>query len=247
MTDLEQTVSLTSALEDYLETIFELVRDRKFARIKDIAKARGVRSASVIPAMRRLADLDLITYQKREYIDLTEQGEKAARRVYARHKLLGRFFSDILRMPAKLAQEDACAIEHNISNQGMDHLVRFFEFMQVCPEGRQLLSKFRGCSLIHDQVPECKHQCNAKPNGDESKGRQMKSLKELSPGEAGSVQRITGTGAIRQRLLDIGLMPNVRVELERVSPTGDPIWIRFQGSQVSLRKLEAETVLVIAE
>jgi DtxR family Mn-dependent transcriptional regulator len=52
---IEERHELSTALEDYLETIFELVRDQKFARVKDIAKARGVRSASVSPAMKRLA------------------------------------------------------------------------------------------------------------------------------------------------------------------------------------------------
>ena len=48
---------LTGSLEDYLETIYLLIRDRKVARVKDIAEARDVRMASVTPAMRRLAEL----------------------------------------------------------------------------------------------------------------------------------------------------------------------------------------------
>ncbi|MCP4604697.1 MAG: hypothetical protein GY847_29950 [Proteobacteria bacterium] len=75
----------------------------------------------------------------------------------------------------------------------------------------------------------------------------MKELKDLIPGEAGRVTRIMGVGAIRQRLLDMGIMPNVFIEMERISPAGDPVWIKFEGSQISLRKKEAETVLVTAE
>ena len=66
--------SLSGSLEDYLETIYELVRDKKLARVKDIANRRGVRSASVTPAMKRLAELGLIEYVEREYIDLSEDG-----------------------------------------------------------------------------------------------------------------------------------------------------------------------------
>ena len=79
-------IELTGALEDYLETIYELVRDHKFARVRDIAKARGVRAASVSPAMKRLSDLGLIRYVRREYIDLTEQGEEEARKGRERWK-----------------------------------------------------------------------------------------------------------------------------------------------------------------
>jgi len=138
---------LSSALEDYLETIFILVRDNKFARVKDIAKARGVRSASVSPAMRRLAELELIKYVQREYIDLTPKGEVEARRIYARHRVLIRFFEEILGVPAEVAREDACSMEHSLSDVSMDHLVRFFEFLGACPEGEGLIGRFRNCSL----------------------------------------------------------------------------------------------------
>ena len=138
MGTVENEHNLTGSLEDYLETIFELVRDKKLARVKDIAKARGVKAGSVSPAMRRLADLGLIEYVEREYIDLTPAGEVEARRIFAKHQLLTRFFSQILKMSKSSAEADACAIEHNLSDEGMDHIVRFFEFLQGCPEGNQL-------------------------------------------------------------------------------------------------------------
>jgi DtxR family Mn-dependent transcriptional regulator len=242
-----QNLNLSKALEDYLETILELVRDQKVARIKDIAAAREVRPGSVIPAMRRLAELGLINYERREYIDLTPRGEREARRVYARHRLLTRFFQDILRMPRELALEDACAIEHNLSDIGMDHLVRFFEFMASCPDGERFRQRFRGCSLVHPDVPECALSCRGKAERGWRKGKELKSLRDLVPGESGRVARVTGGGAVRQRLLDMGIMPNVLIEMERVSPAGDPVWVRFQGSQVSLRGKEAATVLLYAE
>ena len=94
---MTEALALTSALEDYLETIFELVRDQKLARVKDIARARGVKSGSVTPAMKRLSELGLIKYVQREYIDLTPDGEIEARRIYAKHQILSRFFEEFNR------------------------------------------------------------------------------------------------------------------------------------------------------
>jgi len=240
------TVGLTSALEDYLETIFELVRDHKLARVKDIVKARNVRSASVIPALRKLAELGLITYVKREYIDLTPEGEVAARRIYARHRLLVRFFRDFLGMPDDLAISDACAMEHTLSDRGMDHMVRFFEFIESCPEGREFIDRFGGCSLVNDGAKECSGVCH-RHSDMEAPAENLTSLRNLTPGQCGRVVRVKGTGAIRQRILDMGLLPDVLVQLERVSPAGDPLWVKFQGSHLSLRAKEAETVLLRLE
>ena len=97
MTNEASTSSLTASLEDYLETIYRLVREKRFARVRDIAQARGVKAGSVSPAMKRLAELGLIAYQQREYIGLTAEGERAARRIYARHQLLTSFFHDLLK------------------------------------------------------------------------------------------------------------------------------------------------------
>lgn len=237
---------LSSALEDYLETIFELVRDHKLARVKDIAKERQVRSASVTPAMRRLSEMGLINYVQREYIDLTPEGERQARRVYARHKVLNRFFTDVIGVPKDTALTDACAMEHSLSDVTMDHVVRFFEFLVACPEGTQLLQKFHGCSLVHADVPECETRCyqeEARGGGKEV----FMSVQDLRPGTRGRVMRIEGSGPIRQRLLDMGIMPDVVIEMERVSPTGDPVWVKFQGTQLSLRRREAASVVVVGE
>ncbi len=238
---------LSSALEDYLETIYELVRKNKLARVKDIAKRRNVRSASVTPAMRRLAELGLINYVQREYIDLTPEGEKQARRVFARHKVLARFFTEILQVPRESAVEDACAMEHSLSDMTMDHLVKFFEFVDACPEGTRFLNKFHGCSLIRDDVPECTTACRRKEAASAKGEERSMSVRDLEPGGTGRVTRINGSGAIRQRLLDMGIMPDVIIEMTRVSPAGDPVWVRFHGTQLSLRRKEAESIMVSVE
>lgn len=235
--------ALTSALEDYLETIYELVRDHKLARVKEIARARGVRSGSVTPAMKRLAELGLIRYVQREYIDLTPEGERAARRVYARHQIMTRFFAEVLGLPATAAEADACAMEHSLSPEGMDHLVRLFEFLKICPEGQLLLDKFRHCSLVHNNV-ECPDRATCPALGQRSQG-QSNNLSQLQPGDRAQVTQVSVSGPVRQRLLDMGILPDVVVELERRAPSGDPIWIKLQGYQLSLRRKEAQAVRVV--
>jgi len=247
MTKNAPDLDLTGALEDYLETIFELVRTRKLARVKDIAKARGVKAGSVSPAMRRLADLGLIQYVEREYIDLTPKGEAEARRIFAKHQLLTRFFRRILMMSEEAAEADACAIEHNLSNEGMDHFVRFFEFLQVCPEGDKLVDKFRECSLVHDDITECKSKCPLKKSGARVHGKPLTSIWELHPNEKATVCQILGSGDVRLKLLDKGIIPEVKIELDRVAPEDDKALIRFQGFTLELTQEEAESVIVVAE
>ena len=73
----------------------------------------------------------------------------------------------------------------------------------------------------------------------------MQRISDLSPGESCTVTGVNGSGAIRQRLLDMGILPNVSIHIERIAPAGDPLWIRLQGFQLSLRRAEADAIMVI--
>jgi DtxR family Mn-dependent transcriptional regulator len=238
---LEQAAQLTASLEDYLETIYELVRDRKLARVKDIAQARGVQAGSVSPAMKRLSGLGLIRYVRRDYIDLTPLGVKEAQRVYARHQMLTRLFREVLRLSSSESEKNACAMEHNLTEKAMDRLVRFFEFVDSCPDGKNILEVFHQCSHARENGPDSTCQCETRWA---QKEETVRRVSDLSPGEGGTVTHVDGSGAIRQRLLDMGILPGVPIDVERVAPAGDPMWIRLQGFQLSLRRAEADAIAV---
>ncbi|MFH1811052.1 MAG: metal-dependent transcriptional regulator [Pseudomonadota bacterium] len=241
MSEIEQQIQLTGALEDYLETIYELVRDQRVARVKDIARARKVRAASVTPAMRRLSDLGLIHYAQREFIDLTPEGEEVARRVFARHQLLNRFFEDILQMEPSSARADACAMEHSLSAGGLDHLARFFEFLNVCPEGSQFLTKFHRCSLVHEDS-HCETDCPARKQRRLTSTERSRTLPEIAAGARARVTQIADAGNAREHLLNMGLLPDV--ELEVLHRGAQAIRIRIQGYELDIPVDEAGAVLV---
>ena len=70
-------------------------------------------------------------------------------------------------------------------------------------------------------------------------------LNTMTPGERGTIVRITTkTSSVRQRLMEMGLTKGTSIELVRYAPMGDPIEVRVKGYRLSLRRLEAETVLV---
>ncbi len=237
---------LTASLEDYLETIYELVRDRRVARVRDIAQARNVKASSVTPAMRRLDELGLIKYSRREFIELTPEGERQARRVYSGHQILERFFGEFLGLSPQAAEENACAMEHSLTNEARERFVRLYEYLTICPEGRRALQMFRHCSEVHGNDYQCQIDCDLRKKAKRRRHATTKTLRDLSPGEKGKVTQINARGAIRRRMLDMGILPDAVIELERVAPTGDPIWIRLGGFQLSLRKKEAESVTVTA-
>ncbi len=73
---------------------------------------------------------------------------------------------------------------------------------------------------------------------------EIKSLSELKPGQKGKVVRVSGSGAIHRRILDMGVVPGAEIEVERVAPLADPVEFKLLGYHLSLRKEEAQNVHV---
>ena len=72
----------------------------------------------------------------------------------------------------------------------------------------------------------------------------MKTLKEVKIGATARVVRVHGEGALRRRIMDMGLTRGVEVTVRRVAPLGDPIEIHLRGYELSLRKADAEMIEV---
>ena len=72
----------------------------------------------------------------------------------------------------------------------------------------------------------------------------MKTLKDVAVGENAIVKRLSGEGALQRRIMDMGVTKGVEVFVRKVAPLGDPIEVTVRGYELSLRKAEAENILV---
>ena len=72
----------------------------------------------------------------------------------------------------------------------------------------------------------------------------MAELDSLKPGESGVVLRVGGAGALRRRLLDMGITPGTTIMVRKVAPLGDPIELSLRGYELSIRKADAKNIEV---
>jgi Mn-dependent DtxR family transcriptional regulator len=104
----------STAVEDYLERILELIQAKGYARVVDIAAALQISQASVTNMVQRLAADDLLKYEKYRGLVLTSSGEKLARSIAQRHKLLTDFF-ELLGLSERVIHRDVEGMEHHVS------------------------------------------------------------------------------------------------------------------------------------
>ena len=114
------------SLEDYLETILSLQNKLGQIRSIDIVHELGYSKPSVSVAMKNLREREYITMTSDGYITLTESGKQRAENVMERHKLL---YDWLIRIGVseKTAMEDACKIEHDLSEESFEKIKAFLE------------------------------------------------------------------------------------------------------------------------
>ena len=138
-----KSIDLSASLEDYIEAIYHIVVKNQVARSKDIATRLKVSRASVTEALRALSKKGLINYAPYEPITLTSSGKKIAEDVIFRHDALKRFFTEVLGINSKIAEEAACKVEHAAPPEVISRMISFIDFLQICPRGgNELLQGF---------------------------------------------------------------------------------------------------------
>ena len=113
------------AVEDYLEKIHELIDEKGYARVADIAESFGIAQPSVSNMVSRLDEKGLVKHVKYRGMTLTPEGERLARRIIKRHSILAEFL-DLLGIDAETAYEDVEGMEHHISSgtlRGIEQII----------------------------------------------------------------------------------------------------------------------------
>lgn len=102
--------------EMYLETILMLKKKNEYVRSIDVAHEMGFSKPSVSRAIKLLRESKLLIVDQKGYIDFTDEGREVAEKVYSRHTTLTRFLVG-LGVNEQQAEEDACRLEHIISEE----------------------------------------------------------------------------------------------------------------------------------
>jgi Mn-dependent DtxR family transcriptional regulator len=122
----------SQSAEDYLERIHELIEEKGYARVVDIASSLKVRQASVTSMVQKLGEAGYLNYVKYRGLVLTDQGRDVARRIQRRHATLSRFFS-LFGIDADTQQSDIEGIEHHLSPATLETLADLAAFFEKNP------------------------------------------------------------------------------------------------------------------
>lgn len=116
---------LSSGLEDYLECIYNNLQLKGVIKAVEISKELNVSRASVTDALHRLANKKYINYERYGSIEITQKGVDKAKEVIDKHNILKNFFEKVLLLSSEEASENACRIEHVITENAFNKLKNY--------------------------------------------------------------------------------------------------------------------------
>jgi DtxR family Mn-dependent transcriptional regulator len=149
---------LSDREEDYLRAILEIVEEKGYSRIKDIAQKLGITSPSVVEMIKKLDDKKLVSYERYGGVTLTPEGQGIAQMIRDRHDTFRKFL-EIILVPKETALKDAHILEHQLDPKTILQFNRFVDFITSTPERPRFVSRWmemfkQYCSQKADSLRE---------------------------------------------------------------------------------------------
>ncbi|HIH04017.1 MAG TPA: metal-dependent transcriptional regulator [Methanoregulaceae archaeon] len=221
-------------VEEYLEAIYDLEAQDGSAKTTAIAKCLKVAPASVTEVLRSLSAKGLVAYEPYRGATLTAEGRRIAETIKRRHRLLEVFLTDVLRINREKVHDEACRMEHTISEETENALCRMLDAPAHCPHG----SPIGPCTRAVGSCPEC---AGAKETGRETP---IIPITELLPEQEGRIAFIRGDCKVVQRLSDLGLTLGTMVSVMRKTPMDGPVEVLVRRTKLAIDHAIAETIFI---
>lgn len=227
----------SESVEEYLEAIFKCNERGEAAKTTALAEELRVAPPSVTEMIKKLADEGLIEYKPYKGATLTGKGMALAQKVVRKHRLLERFLQDLLGLKSEKVHNEACKLEHSLSDEASAALCKVLNVPKTCPDDGKPIPP---CML---DVSDCA-QCAEKREKESSNLGLVTQLSNLKPHEEGVVAFIKSDRRACQRLLDMGLTHGTRVQVVNVAPFSGPVELEVRGTGLALDKGLAGEVFV---
>ncbi len=209
-------------VEEYLEAIYKLQAPDRLLGTTELGRELKVSPASASEMADRLAEKGFIDKSRERGITLTKKGSKAALQLIRKHRLSERFLVDVLGMDWKDVHEEACRLEHAISQEVESRMEALLGNPATCPHGHPIPDRLGHTS--------------------ETRSRRLSTLEKNQKGVIAKIEE--ERRGLLEYLATLGMMPESEVIVEQVAPFNGPLLIRVNGAGYALGREVAEKIWV---
>jgi len=231
---------MSESVEEYLEAIYSFNERGELAKNQDLSEKLKVSPPSITQMIKKLADEGLVTYEPYKGVLLTGKGMAKAQKVVRKHRLLERFLHDTLGLNLNKVHNEACKIEHSISDETAAALCDNLKNPKTCPDDGKPIP---ACTLEANDCAECKSAREV----ESGRFKLLTQLSHLRPGERAKVAFIREGGSATRRIMDMGLCPGTSLRVDNAAPFSGPIQVSVRETSLALGREIADKVYVEVE
>jgi DtxR family Mn-dependent transcriptional regulator len=213
--------------EQYLKIIYKLTEDGGPAKTTDLASALDVAPASVTEMLHKLSEQGYVKHAPYKGVALKPKGRKIATKVLRKHRLLERFLADFVGITGRSTHEQACKMEHVLTDEAEHNLCRMMHHPAECPDGKK--------------IPKCEKAmtCEKCTSNDVP-------LSQIKEGESAVVSHLVSRDQDEVcSMLSMGFVPGSELTVEKRVPMGGPIIVSLKGTKVAIARDRGEVLHVL--
>jgi len=207
--------------EEYLGAIYELEEAGRPAKTIDVARRLRVNPASVTEMLKKLAADDLVTYKPYRGVKFTQKGRARARKLKRKHRIIERFLHDVLRIRKDRVHEQACSMEHVLTDEVEDAMQDMLGNPTKCPDDGKPI-----------------------PSAGSRKAAEENTLESARVNARVKVKKLAGGEIFRLKAKTLGIREGKQLKVVAREPAGGPIVIKAGNTTVTLGRGMARKIIV---
>lgn len=230
---------LSENIEEYLETIYRLSENEERVKTTKISETLNIAPGSVTQMLQKLNKMGYVDYSQYKGAKLTYSGLKTAKNITRKHRLLEKFLHDILKLKDHLLHDQACEMEHSLSDDAERALCQVLDHPDKCPDNYPIPA----CDFPFTSCEECMAR-NQEVGEVGKRDENLIPIMDLKNHQEGKVSFIRGDYKIIRRLLDMGITIGSMISVIKVAPLSGPVEVSIRGSKLAIGRDIACNVFV---
>jgi DtxR family Mn-dependent transcriptional regulator len=229
---------ISENIEEYLEVLYRNGSNGEQVSTTQLSKDLGIAPGSVTQMLKKLEDLGYIEYTPYKGATLTDEGMKIAQKITRKHRILEKFLLDVLKVKEENIHDQACEMEHTLSDEAERALCTMLHRPDLCPDDNVIPA----CDFDFGSCQECFSQ----KDFDQVINRKFNllSISELTSNTEGTISFIRGSNELLDEITDKGIKIGQHLQYELNEDDGNNYLVVIDDEELNIPVEMANNIFI---
>ena len=229
---------ISENIEEYLEVLYRNGSNGEQVSTTKLSKDLGIAPGSVTQMLKKLETFGYIIYTPYKGATLTEDGMKIAQKITRKHRILEKFLTDILKIKEENVHEQACEMEHTLSDEAERALCTMLNNPDLCPDNNIIPA----CDFDFESC----QQCYSQKDFDQIINRKFNllSISELTSNSEGIISFIRGNNELLDEIGNLGIKVGLNIQYESDEDNLNGYVITVENKELNITSEMAHNIFI---